>query len=398
MSLRPVFLTGIARGGTSLVGRMVDAHPRCAIAIDAYLHIFRALRNSIVLAEEPGFDPSHPMEDFYFDPAQRRRLDLLLDGSIDVPLAGADAGSLREAIRRRSGDESGDLVPFVDAIDGTTPRGLLDSALAQIARARPAGDLATVGVKDLWFADLIPALARGYPDARFVLIFRDPRDIVASAIGFLPIDPTQVGHVLSMLRHWRKSVALARRFATDPRLAGRFLTIRYEDVVRDPAAAARRLGTFIGVGADPAMTEASAFRDYNSGSVWKGNSTFEAQLGTISASPVGRWRERLDPAAAALVELVCGAEMRACGYPAGGAGAGDADILAFLEADGARVCSWRSDSGTPQMALARERARRAMLDATKRPSADAVRDAFLFEDAYEALRTQTAVVPSGEAA
>ncbi len=398
MSLRPVFMTGIARGGTSLVGRMVDAHPRCAIAIDAYLHIFRALRNSIVMEKYPGFDPARPMEDFYFDPIQRRRLDVLLAGSIDVPLAGADADSLREAIRRRSGDESGDLVPFVDAIDGTTPRGLIDSALAQIARARPADELAAVGVKDLWFADLIPALARGYPDARFVLIFRDPRDVVASAIGFLPIDPTQVGHVLSMLRHWRKSVALAWRYAADPALAGRFLTVRYEDVVRDPKSAARRLGAFIGVGVDPAMTEASAFRDYNSGSVWKGNSTFDAQLGTISASPVGRWRERLDPAAVALVELVCGAEMRACGYPSGGADVGDAEMLAFLEADGSRICSWRSDSGTPAVALSRERARRMMLDAPTMPSGETIRDAFLFEEIYDALRKRSAVVPAGEAA
>lgn len=398
MNLRPVFMTGIARGGTSLVGRMVDAHPRSAIAIDAYLHIFRALRNSIVIAEEPGFDPARPMEDFYFDPLQRRRLDVLLAGSIDVPLSGVDASSLREAIRRRSGDESGDLVPYVDDIDGTTPRGLIDSALAQIARARPADDLAAVGVKDLWFADLIPALARGYPDARFVLIFRDPRDVVASAVGFLPIDPTQVGHVLSMLRHWRKSVALAQRYARDPALAGRFLTVRYEDVVRDPKFAARRLGDFIGVGADPAMVEVSGFRDYNSGKFWKGNSTFDKQLGTISSTPVGRWREHLDPAATALVELVCGAEMRACGYPSSDADDGDAGMLAFLETDGSRTCSWRSDSGTPDTALSLERARRALLDAMARPRVDDIRDAFLFEEIYDALRANAAIVPVGEAA
>jgi hypothetical protein len=378
-----LFATGIARGGTSLVGRMIDAHPRCAVAIDAYLHIFRALRNSIVLAHEPDFDPSRPMEDFYFDAAQRRRLDILLAGDLDVPFAGTDAASLREAIRRRAGDESGDLAPFVDEIDGDTPRALIDSAFAQIARARAAAGLGVVGVKDLWIADLFPALARGYPEARFLLIFRDPRDVVASALGFLPIDPTQVGHVLSMLRHWRKAAALAAIYASHPDLAGRFLAIRYEDVVDRPEAELRRVCALLGIAWDPATIAAASFKDYNSGGAWRGNSTFEPAFDKISRSPVGRWRGKIAPAVTALVELVCGAEMRACGYALEAPQAADSEILDFLRADGARTLSWRSDTGSPETALALERARRAALDD---PGAVDARAMFLFPETRDALR------------
>jgi hypothetical protein len=379
-----LFATGIARGGTSLVGRMIDAHPACAVAIDAYLHVFRALRNSIVLAREPDFDPARPMEDFHFDAAQRRRLDILLDGGIDVPFAGTDAADLRAAIRRRAGDESADLVPFADAIGGETPRALIDSAFAQIARARSAAELGVLGVKDLWIADLFPALARGYPDARFVLIFRDPRDVVASALGFLAIDPSQVGHVLSMLRHWRKNVALAGLYAAHPDLAGRFAALRYEDVVRDPEAKTRRLCALLGIPWHPATIAAAAFKDYNSGGVWRGNSTFDAAFESVSPAPVGRWRGKLPPAAAALVELVCGAEMRACGYALEAPAVPDSEILGFLRADGSRTVSWRSDHGTPETALALEKARRAALDGAA-PAGDP-RTTFLFPENFEALQ------------
>jgi hypothetical protein len=389
VTLTRLFATGIARGGTSLIGRMVDAHPRCAVAIDAYLHIFRALRNSIVLAAQPDFDPARPMEDFFFDAEQRRRLDILLDGSIDVPFAGADAATLRDAIRRRAGDEAGDLAPFVEAIRGDTPRALIDSAFAQIARARPADGLAVVGVKDLWIADLFPALARGYPEARFLMIFRDPRDVVASALGFLSIDPSQVGHVLSMLRHWRKTVALAGLYAGHPDLAGRIVAVRYEDVVHRPEPEMRRICSLLGVEWNTAMTAVDAFRDYNSGGTWRGNSTFEPALDRISRSPIGRWRGKIDPAVAALVELVCGAEMRVCGYPLESDPVDDAEILAFLRADGIRTVSWRSDSGTAESALALERARTAALG---NPAAADLRGMFLFPETYEALRSGKALV------
>lgn len=388
MSAAPLFVTGIARGGTSLVGRMLDAHPQMAVAIDACLPLFRALRNSIVLESEPGFDPSGPMEDSYFDATQRGRQAALLNGRIDVPLRGTDLPTLRSALQRRAGDESADLAPVLAMLSGTTMRELLDHAMAQIALARPAADLARVGFKDLWISELIPALARGYPDARFVIVFRDPRDIVASVLGFLPVDPTQVGHVLSFLRHWRKTVALAYRFARDAGIKSRVMTLRYEDVVTHPEGCARRMCGFLDLAFDRAMVETKKFKEYNTGGVWQGNSTFDSGMNTISRSPMGRWRQRLQPAAVGLVELTCAAEMQACGYELAGTPVPEGDILDFLVNDDVRACSWRSDGREPIVDFRRECARRALLALTpgRDPTAKDVVDAFLFEDVYATLR------------
>jgi hypothetical protein len=384
----PLFVTGIARGGTSLVGRMLDAHPRIAVAIDACLPLFRALRGSIVLESEPEFDPSGPMEDSYFDATQRARQSIVLNGRIEVALRGTDLAALREALRRRSSDESADLAPALSAISGGTMRELLDAAMVGIAQTRTAADLARVGFKDLWITELIPALARGYPEARFIVVFRDPRDIVASVLGFLPIDPTQVGHVLSFIRHWRKTVALAYRFAGDAALKSRVMTLRYEDVVTNPDTCARLMCGFLSVAFDRAMIEADRFKDYSAGGVWQGNSTFDVGMNTLSRSPLGRWRHRLAPPIVGLVELACAAEMRACGYEPAGVTAGEGDILEFLLGDDARACSWRSDRHQPVADFGRECARRALLalPRARQPRSEDVADAFLFDDVYAALR------------
>lgn len=391
----PLFVTGIARGGTSLVGRMLDAHPHMAVAIDACLPLFRALRNSIVMNSDPAFDASRPMEDSYFDVAQRERQAILLNGDIDVPLRGVDLENLRAALQRRAGDESADLVPALGNIFGSTMREIFDQALSAVAQVRSKSDLACVGFKDLWIADLIPALARGYDGARFIIVFRDPRDVITSVLGYLPIDPGQVGHVLSFLRHWRKSVALAYRFAADAQLRSRVMTVRYEDLVANPDRCARKMCEFLEVSFDPAMIEIGKFKEYGKAGLWQGNSTFENGMNTISRSPIGRWRNRLEPAVIGLIELTCGSEMQACGYEVAGAKVSDDEILRFLESDSARQCNWRSDSGKPAADLKRERARQALLALPRdhKPAAGEIADAFLFDEVYEVLReTQRPIV------
>ena len=79
-------------------------------------------------------------------------------------------------------------------------------------------------------------LARAFPDARIIVIERDPRAILASLAAMAERDVTQAAHVVSYLRHWRKNVVLARRFERDPALEGRLLRLAYEEL------AAGRLG------------------------------------------------------------------------------------------------------------------------------------------------------------
>jgi len=91
---------------------------------------------------------------------------------------------------------------------------------------------------------------------------------------------------------WRGTVRLMARLRM--RLsADQLITLRYEEMVRQPAAAASALATFTGFGVAPV----------------------EAHVAGTVMEP-GAWRRLLAPAQAAEVEQVAGEELRRVGYGA----------------------------------------------------------------------------------
>ena len=85
--------------------------------------------------------------------------------------------------------------------------------------------------------------------------------------------------------------------------------LRYEDLVSNPDAELRQLCHFLRISDDPSLR-----RPVRGGKPWAGNSMFEDQFSTISAAPVGRWKEALQPEEVAALELVAGPVMRRIGY------------------------------------------------------------------------------------
>jgi len=92
-----------------------------------------------------------------------------------------------------------------------------------------------------------PALLSIYPDARFVQIHRDPMEAVVSVSSLVTIlrrvfsdavDPVQIGR--DALTYWSQALKTFLR-ARDQLPASRVCDLRYNDVRRDPIAAARRV-------------------------------------------------------------------------------------------------------------------------------------------------------------
>jgi hypothetical protein len=116
---------------------------------------------------------------------------------------------------------------------------------------------ALLGTKaaDRWLIDknpslttLIPAVIRVFPEAKFLVAVRDPRDVCISffmqplplnlsSSAYLSLEGT-VGEYTSLMGFWK---ALA------PRMANPHLEIRYEDLVEDLETASRRVLEFLGV-------------------------------------------------------------------------------------------------------------------------------------------------------
>jgi tetratricopeptide (TPR) repeat protein len=93
----------------------------------------------------------------------------------------------------------------------------------------------------------IPAIVRLFPETKFLVALRDPRDVIVSCyLQYLPLNPTSASFLT-----WDST---ARRYALDLGMWLRlrplldpetWLEIRYEDMVADLAAAARRALAFL---------------------------------------------------------------------------------------------------------------------------------------------------------
>lgn len=382
MSYRPLFVFGVARSGTNLLARMLDRHPAVIVALDPFLPLFRALRNTLVAVHAPAalrqrFSPAAPFQDYYFDANGPALFDLMLAAQAGVALDQDGLPALREQAAARAALESPALGTLMHKLAGKDYGQLLRSGLDIIAGLKPG--VRWAGSKEVWVLEFVPLLARLFPDARFFAVERDPRAIVASLLAMAEKDPTQAAHAPSYLRHWRKQVALTARFARDPSLAGRFRSVSFERLATAPEEQAHLLCADLDLEFNPEMLHLSA-------DGWKGNSSFDHSGQDIYAETVDRWRKMLSPPMVQTADYLCGPEMRLTPYqPA--VTPDPATVLASLREAGKTAGSWRSDSGDLLQDFGGEMVRQLLCSTNPSADDDLIRKCFLFRDTFNAIQS-----------
>jgi Sulfotransferase family len=118
--------------------------------------------------------------------------------------------------------------------------------------------------KNLGTAQVADLLARIYPQAKFVCLYRHPMDLIASGLeanpwglqgyGFDPyIAATPGNAVLALASYWADGTAAILR--AEEKFADRAIRVRYEDLVASPEDVAAQLFSFLGVDLVPGITE-----------------------------------------------------------------------------------------------------------------------------------------------
>jgi hypothetical protein len=145
-----------------------------------------------------------------------------------------------------------------------------------------------------------------WPEARYVVLVRDGRDVALSLVHV----PFGANNVWAAARWWAEGIRLG--LAAEQRFPGRVITLRYEDLVAEPETHVRRICDFLELPYDAAMlaielTEQDKVLPEQAGwftNVWAG----------INASAVGKWRHEMTPAERRLFAGVAGRELEQLGY------------------------------------------------------------------------------------
>lgn len=162
------------------------------------------------------------------------------------------------------------------------------------------------GDKTPLYLHYVDELSEIWPDARFVVLVRDGRD-VALSVTHLPFGPN---NIWAAARAWSRAVQIGRE--AHERFPGRVHSLRYEDLAERPEEEIRGVCAFLGLDFHPSMleierTDASKIVEDQSDwftSIWAG----------INTASVGRWRKEMPPADQRIFESVAGAELEALGY------------------------------------------------------------------------------------
>ena len=152
----------------------------------------------------------------------------------------------------------------------------------------------------------LPLLSGLLPEARFVHIHRDPRDVVLSWVG-MGFGP---GNVFGAATTWRRLVSTGRRDGAT--LGDRYMEVRYETLVTEPEAVTRSVCEFTRVPFTPAM-----LRRADPGTIYAKDPEHLKRIRSraeIYETKAFAWRRRMRPTDQAIVEAVAGDLMEELGY------------------------------------------------------------------------------------
>jgi hypothetical protein len=266
-----VFIVGRGRSGSTLLQAMLDAHPDLAIPPET--HLVPALGHRRRRYERrPGFDQDRFLDD--------------LTRHWGFPALGMSRERAADAIRR--------------AAPASTADALRATFAAYAARWGKAGygDKTPINVLHM------PLLAGLFPEARFVHIIRDGRDVALSYR-----DRRGMGLVEAAYR-WRRDVRAGRRAGR--RLGpGRYHEVRYEALVRDPEGVLGEVCRFLELPFDPRMLRPQEVAERV---IPSSTRAWHPHLGEPPTEGLRSWQRQMPPGEVALFEGIAGDLLEELGY------------------------------------------------------------------------------------
>jgi hypothetical protein len=276
-----LFIVGCSRSGTTLLRRIVDAHPDIAITRETHW--------ITQLLEEDGFSPDAPVTHELLSRLCTYR---------KFTRMGVDRAELDRLVSREEPASYAELVIVIFDLYG------------QAQGKRLVGDKVPAYVQS------IALLHRLWPGARFVHLIRDGRDVCLSLLGwgreerFAKRFPTTWAEdpLSTMALLWEQLVRLGREAGAELP-AGLYRELRYEQLVADPARECEALCDFLRVPFDERMLSFHEGRT-------RDDPRLSAKRAWRPITPGLRsWRSEMPPPDLERFEAAAGKLLHELGYP-----------------------------------------------------------------------------------
>lgn len=218
-SLAPVFIIGHGSSGTSILSRLLREQLKISFGTESQFIVRYARRLAA-----------------YGDLRQRANLERLVSHIATERWF--------ERCQSKFGFRTSPEAIVADILEPTYA-GVLDAIFSQLARHMGTlrwGDKTPDYVHDL---DVLGSL---FPQGRYLHLVRDGRDVALSVMGRF----WGAKNIFMAAWEWREALEQCEAFAASMP-AAQVLTIRYEDLLAEPAATFDRLLPFLQIEADPAL-------------------------------------------------------------------------------------------------------------------------------------------------
>lgn len=261
MENSPIFVGGAGRSGTTLLRVILDSHPNIACGPE--------LKVTPILAELwHGFQTTHqPSLKEYF-------------------LNHADINQIFEQI----------ILALVEKYR-------IEAGKKRIAEKSP---------NNVFF---FQHLSHIFPKSPLIHVIRDGRDVVCSLLTMNWINP-QTGQPIDYTRNARKAaeywvgaVQAGRKASKVPSISPKYMELRYEDVVSDPAPTLKKLFSFINESWDPIV-----LKFYEQDRNLAGESSAEQVSKPLYTKALGRWEKDLTDEDKQVVKEIAGDLLIEIGY------------------------------------------------------------------------------------
>lgn len=284
------FVCGHRKSGTTMLANLLDGHPQLSVyPIDL----------ALLYAYFPEFIRAHS------DAGERRtRLQQVLFGDLRRRI---DPASLDvDALER---------VFFTDLSDDHLgrPRALIGRLMSAFQSLTGASGKRWGIFKETSIEIYAGEILAWFPEARFIHLVRDPRDNFAALAGGVDGYYGRLGE-----DHNRTLASLLNRVRTGFRMARsnraqfgeeRYLVLRFEDLTTAPESSMHGVADFLRVDFVPSLLQPTMLGRPTGGNAFDGVVTFE-----VSARNVDRWRDRISPEDAQVIEFHLGEDMIEFGY------------------------------------------------------------------------------------